>query len=758
MGFAARKQELHEAAAKVKSVSGRRHRRRSREKGARGHYQLGFWSKRSGIVIPLPKCNPETAQLIKTTVYNPRTQSSTLLFIPFDLDIDNVYLNPQFVEHGAISWRLVSAYLQDREPALFNSITYATQSSGGRGLALAISVSPFLLNEENARIQHRARHLQTILIRILNSHGLGADEGASGLDRWMPNFKNTKRLVYQNEIRRKYVENARHFVIRELYEAFRAHPAVAYRRKTERPDEFLHPDWRVEQKLAHLAVYLERELKGCAGVCTLSAAEICQITGMQRSTFYRSVLQRENLAMTWLRLEKLGGRKGYQLTYMPSYQLIVRAEQILAGEGVRDSQQLSRAPANQCMPQDVADGYRNSWLWKTAVQMKHALVPYSEASAALCLLASRIPGYGYGDSWSLGHPQSICRSIYKTAKAECSPILQCLPAHIEGALGEVRRAIAADAKNLDVGSVRSTVPCPSLRATLPLELVASSDAFSGSGAGADPAHAHVQARVDLILESVFDPQVLSCALEETAKGKGLERLTRFWNEQGEVIRSAASGGWYQPDDVRRFKKPKPGGGYRTISLIPAHDKMLQRAVASILVPHFETMFSQWSFAYRKGFGAKRAIAAARGKCKALPWVLSIDIAKYFDTVHHGRLMEILGETIEDHALLNFIDAILSSWGHVGILQGAPLSNLLSNVYLHQLDEWLTGKGISFCRFADDIRVFASSESEAQDRLVEITQYLTAKLYLALNDSKTNIVNLKQMGIVFLGEVVSNEQG
>jgi hypothetical protein len=708
-------------------------------------------------VVPLPKCNPERAQLIKTTIYNPRTQSSTLLFIPFDLDIDNVHLDPKFIVHGAISWPLVSAYLQEKEPALFNSITYATTSSGGRGLALAISVSPFLLNEDNARIQHRARHLQTILIKVLNSHGLGADEGACGLDRWMPNFKNPKQLVYQNEIRRKYVENARHFVIRELYEAYRAHPAVAYRRKTERTDEFLHPDWRVEQKLARLAVHLERELKGCAGVCILSAGEICQITGMQRSTFYRSILLRENLAMTWLRVEKLGDRNGYKLSYMPCYQLIVRSEQILAGKGRRDSQQLSRAPANQCPPQDVSDGYRNSWLWKTAVQMKHALIPFDEACSALCLLASRIPGYGYGDSWSLGNPHSICRSIYKTAKAAGSRVIDCLPAHIDGALFEARRAIAADAKNLDVGSVQSTVPCPPVVVAGLPDLGVDLDVFSELSVSnlSDPIPG--AEFLDPTLEAVFDLRTIASALEETAEGKALENLTRFWKEHGEAIHAAASGGWYQPDDVRQFRKPKPGGGYRTIWLVSAHDKMLQRAVASVLGPHYERTFSPWSFAYRKGFGARRAVAAASVKSQFQPWVLSIDIAKYFDTVDHRKLLDILGETVRDQAFLDFIDAILSSWGRVGILQGAPLSNLLSNVYLNQLDRWMTDRGISFCRFADDIRIFTSSKQEAELNLHEITQYLAVNLNLALNESKTTIVNLQQSGISFLGELISTDQ-
>jgi hypothetical protein len=449
-------------------LPGRRNRRRSANPGgkkAAGHYVHGYWTiKPDGTkdkALPFllnQRINPYSASLINTAVYNPGKQSWTLLFIHLDLDINNPNLDEKWLDaEGRISWDLVGPYLQEHEPKLFEAVGYVTRSTGGKGLALAIPVTPFVICDENAGIAARATHLQTILINVLNFHGLGADRSASGLKRFMPNFRNQDRLIYSNEERSRWVQNIRHFVIRELYIAYSKHPAVIYVRKTKRTGEFLHPDFRMERKLAKLLVHIDGML-GFGGTINMSQTEICRITGIDSASFYRSFLRRSD-KVSWLHIEKLGGRKGYNLRYMGSYQLSNRAINILNGSAKPDEREIAHQSGDDFKPpEEVADGERNTWLWKTAAQLKHSLVPLDDALMAISILANRIPGAGGRGSWSLKNPEKICRSIYRNRPRSFeAPVLKLVPLHVTTAVAAVRNrrktAKKTDEKNLDVGTL-----------------------------------------------------------------------------------------------------------------------------------------------------------------------------------------------------------------------------------------------------------------------------------------------------------------
>jgi hypothetical protein len=443
---------------------GRRNRERPETPGgniARGHHIYGYWtynddgSKDQAFPLGMNhKVFPSQEKLISTAVWNPGKKTWTLLFMQFDLDFKNA--NPKWILDGKISWPLVQEHLRVHEPKFFEAIVYAVMSTGGCGLSIVLSIAPFVLCDENRTIESRASHLQTMLIKMLNHHGLGADYSAAGLKRFMPNFKNPRRLIYENAIRRKWVENTRHFVVRELYLAYRDHIACIYIRKTERLESFLHPDFRVEKKLAKLYFQLDCVIAP-GGIRNCSLKEICELTGMSPSSFYRSVLARADV-LKWLEIKPLGGRKGYDLKFLGNPHYDARVQEILFGSAKPDHRETVSRPQVDSEPADVVDGERNTFLWQSAVKMKHALIPEETALAALRIIASGVPGYGGRDSWSLRNPERICRSIYKCRPREGnSPVLRQLPGYLYIAVKQAEKranqAKKAYAKNLDVGTL-----------------------------------------------------------------------------------------------------------------------------------------------------------------------------------------------------------------------------------------------------------------------------------------------------------------
>lgn len=192
--------------------------------------------------------------------------------------------------------------------------------------------------------------------------------------------------------------------------------------------------------------------------------------------------------------------------------------------------------------------------------------------------------------------------------------------------------------------------------------------------------------------------------------------------------------------------PKPKGGVRQLGIPTVQDRIVQQAIAQVLTKIYEPKFSENSFGFRPGRSAHHALAKASQYVReGRGYVVDIDLEKYFDTVNHDRLMHRLSQDIEDKRVLKLIRRYLQSglmrYGVVerrqrGTPQGGPLSPLLSNIVLDELDKELERRGHKFCRYTDDCQIYVSSEASAQRVKASITHFLEQKLKLRVNRAKS----------------------
>jgi group II intron reverse transcriptase/maturase len=225
------------------------------------------------------------------------------------------------------------------------------------------------------------------------------------------------------------------------------------------------------------------------------------------------------------------------------------------------------------------------------------------------------------------------------------------------------------------------------------------------------------------------------------------------------LRRELLAGIYQPGDVRRVWLPKPGGGQRGLGIPNVIDRWVQQAVLQVLEPIYEPIFHDSSHGFRRGRGAQTAIARAREHLQTgLTTVVDIDLAKFFDRVNHQRLLGKLSERLRDKRVLALIGRMLkarvvmpdgtSVATEEGTPQGGPLSPLLSNVVLNELDWELERRGLRFVRYADDCNIFAGS-SRAGARIMEsISLFLEKRLRLSVNTEKSAVRKPNQ--VHFLG--------
>ena len=224
---------------------------------------------------------------------------------------------------------------------------------------------------------------------------------------------------------------------------------------------------------------------------------------------------------------------------------------------------------------------------------------------------------------------------------------------------------------------------------------------------------------DRLLENILDRHNLNLAYKRVMQNKGshgvdkmsTEELLPFLKQNGDKIKQSILDGTYRPSPVRRVKIPKPDGKARLLGIPTVADRLIQQAIAQVLTPIFEKQFCASSYGYRPGRNAKQAIA----KCKdyieeGYTWVVDIDIANYFDSVNHDKLIRLISKTIKDGRIISLIRKYLNSGvmtGGVvietqeGTPQGGNLSPLLANIMLNELDRELEDRGLKFCRYADD---------------------------------------------------------
>jgi len=257
-------------------------------------------------------------------------------------------------------------------------------------------------------------------------------------------------------------------------------------------------------------------------------------------------------------------------------------------------------------------------------------------------------------------------------------------------------------------------------------------------------------------DKVWERQNLFAALERVERNGGaagidgmpVEALRPYLKEHWLEIREALDRQSYQPSPVRRVEIPKPDGGVRLLGIPTVLDRFLQQAIAQALTPLFEPRFSNHSYGFRPGRSAHQAVQQAQEYVQAgYEWVVDIDLEKFFDRVNHDVLMARVARRIGDKRLLRLIRRYLEAGIMIegvvspreeGTPQGGPLSPLLSNILLDDLDKELERRGHRFCRYADDCNVYVKSKA-AGDRVMEsIARFLGKRLRLMMNRDKSAV--------------------
>ena len=231
-------------------------------------------------------------------------------------------------------------------------------------------------------------------------------------------------------------------------------------------------------------------------------------------------------------------------------------------------------------------------------------------------------------------------------------------------------------------------------------------------------------------------------------GMTVEALGEHCREHWPRIRQELLGGTYQPQPVRRVEIPKPDGGVRTLGIPTVLDRMIQQALHQVLIPIFEPTFSDASFGFRPGRGTHDAVVRAREHIAAgYRWVVDLDLARFFDTVNHDVLMRLVAQRVKDKRVLRLIGRYLragmleggvTSTRTEGTPQGGPLSPLLSNILLDELDKELERRGHHFVRYADDCNVYVRSKAAGERVMASLEGFLTQRLRLKVNREKSAV--------------------
>jgi RNA-directed DNA polymerase len=262
-------------------------------------------------------------------------------------------------------------------------------------------------------------------------------------------------------------------------------------------------------------------------------------------------------------------------------------------------------------------------------------------------------------------------------------------------------------------------------------------------------------RADL-MEAVVDRGNLWKAYERVLKNRGAAgvdgigaaefkaHLQRHWP----TIKAGLLAGEYIPQPVRRVDIPKAQGGVRTLGIPTLTDRLIQQALHQVLSPLFEPEFSSSSYGFRPGKSAHQAVEAARAYvAEGYRWVVDMDLEKFFDRVNHDLLMGKLAAKVGDRRILKlirrYLEAGLMAEGVVsprreGTPQGGPLSPLLSNILLTELDRELERRGHRFCRYADDCNVYVKSEAAGRRVLASLSRFLGEHLKLKVNTAKSAV--------------------
>ena len=293
-----------------------------------------------------------------------------------------------------------------------------------------------------------------------------------------------------------------------------------------------------------------------------------------------------------------------------------------------------------------------------------------------------------------------------------------------------------------------------------------------SGRPESPESSSQPVRVDGLWEQVFSRANLIRALRRVERNKGApgvdgvttEQFRGWLDDHWGQVREVLDAGTYRPSPVRRVEIPKPDGGVRLLGVPTVLDRLVQQAIAQVLEPIFDPGFSQHSYGFRPGRSAHQAVEAARGFLEdGYRWVVDVDLERFFDRVNHDKLMHRVARRVADRRLLKLIHRYLQAGVMVdgvkqtsaeGTPQGSPLSPLLSNIMLDDLDIELERRGHRFVRYADDLRVFVRSERAAHRVLDGVTDIVEGRLKLKVNRDKSSISTITVAGLLGFGFYVA----
>ena len=259
-----------------------------------------------------------------------------------------------------------------------------------------------------------------------------------------------------------------------------------------------------------------------------------------------------------------------------------------------------------------------------------------------------------------------------------------------------------------------------------------------------------------LMSAIIEPNNMHLAYRRVTRNKGsagvdgmrVEQLKAYLQQHWPTLKQQLVDGTYQPQPVRKVEIPKPGGGKRMLGIPTVIDRLIQQAIHQVLSSRYDPHFSPHSYGFRPKRSAAQAVKQARHYIQqGGRWVVDMDLEKFFDRVNHDILMSRLARKIKDKTLLILIRRYLQSGimtGGVvsarteGTPQGGPLSPLLSNILLDELDQELTRRGHSFCRYADDCNIYVKSRKAGERVLTSITTFLEQRLKLKVNREKSAV--------------------